>query len=344
MARPTRVDFPGAWYHVLNRGIEKRAIFRSRRCYEKFIELLSSMPKRFGVRLHRYVRMGNHYHLQLVTPEANLSQAVHWLNVSYSIWLNRKYGLVGPLFQGRFKAILHQSAEALTINRYIHLNPVRVAVLGGHEGRMASGREITAQLARQRVDALEHFPWSSYAFFVGSKAPPAWLSTQTVLQFFGQGSQRKLQQAFRRELQEAAAAGHWETDWKARVQYRVLVGGAEFVAEMRKLLQGDRDQQTGFRRASGEALGWTEIVRAVSDVWGEPWEELLHSRGSGARETGLLLGRSRGRLSLKELGQLAGGIHHNAVSIAIRRFSERLPKDRALHRKFSLVQKALNQS
>jgi hypothetical protein len=75
-----------------------------------------------------------------------------------------------------------------------------------------------------------------------------------------------------------------------------------------------------------------------------PAEELLHSRGSGARETALLLGRSRGRLSLKELGKLAGGIHHNAVSIAIRRFSERLPKDRALHRKFSLVQKALNQS
>src|SRR3981081_1644408 len=326
MARPTRVDFPGAWYHVLNRGIEKRAIFRSRRCYEKFIELLSSMPKRFGVRLHRYVRMGNHYHLQLVTPEANLSQAVHWLNVSYSIWLNRKYGLVGPLFQGRFKAILHQSAEALTINRYIHLNPVRVAVLGGHEGRMASGREITAQLARQRVDALEHFPWSSYAFFVGSKAPPAWLSTQTVLQFFGQGSQRKLQQAFRRELQEAAAAGHWETDWKARVKYTVLLGGAEFVAEMRKLLQGDRDQQTGFRRASAEMLGWTAIVRAVSDAWGEPWEGLLNSRGSGAPSTSFFRGSGRGRLRPNALGKLAGVSHPAAFILPIRRFCQRIPQ------------------
>jgi len=61
-------------------------IFRSRRCYGKFIELLSSVPKRFGVRLHGYVLMGNHYHLQLETPEANLSQAVHWLNVSYTVF------------------------------------------------------------------------------------------------------------------------------------------------------------------------------------------------------------------------------------------------------------------
>jgi putative transposase len=60
--------------------------------------------------------MGNHYHLQLETPEANLSQAVHWLHVGYRIWLNRQYRRVGPLFQGRFKAILHESAAALVIN------------------------------------------------------------------------------------------------------------------------------------------------------------------------------------------------------------------------------------
>ena len=64
MARATRVDFPGVWYHVLNRGTERRAIFRSTRCYEKFIQLLSSLPERFGIRLHGYALMGNHYHLQ----------------------------------------------------------------------------------------------------------------------------------------------------------------------------------------------------------------------------------------------------------------------------------------
>src|ERR1700731_4179330 len=112
MARATRVDFPGSWYHVLNRGTERRAIFRSMRCCEKFIQLLSSLPERFGVRLHAYALMGNHYHLQLESREANLSQAMHWLNVSYSVWFNRIYNRVGPLFQGRFKAMLYETTEA----------------------------------------------------------------------------------------------------------------------------------------------------------------------------------------------------------------------------------------
>jgi putative transposase len=74
MARATRGDFPRAWYHVLNRGTERRAIFRSKRCCEKLLELLSSLPERFGVRLHGYALMGNHYHLQLESREANLSK------------------------------------------------------------------------------------------------------------------------------------------------------------------------------------------------------------------------------------------------------------------------------
>jgi putative transposase len=341
MARPTRVDFPGAWYHVLNRGIERRTIFPTRRCCEKFIERLSSLPKRFGVQLHGYVLMGNHYHRQLESREANLSQTIHWLNVSYSVWFNRKYSRVGPLFQGRFKAVLHDPAEALKINRYIHLNPVRVAALGGHETRNVASSEITTDLARQRVDALEQYPWSSYAFFVGTRLAPAWLSTETILAFFGEGSPRKLQQAFRRQLQDAAAAGCWETDWKAQVKYTVFLGSAEFVSQMRKLLRGDRDQQTGVRRGAVEALAWSQIVHAVSIAWNRPWEELLSARGHGARETALFIGRTRARLSLKELGQLAGGMHHNAVGIAIRRFAERLENDHALLSRVSLVQKAL---
>jgi REP element-mobilizing transposase RayT len=127
---------------VLNRGTERRSIFYSRRCYERFIELLSILPQRFGVRLHGYALMGNHYHLQLESREANLSQAVQWLNVSYSVWLNREYRRIGPLFQAVSKAILHEPSEALVINRYIHLNPVRVKGLRGHETRDVGDTQI----------------------------------------------------------------------------------------------------------------------------------------------------------------------------------------------------------
>jgi putative transposase len=344
MARPTRIDFPGAWYHVLNRGIEKRSIFRSQHCYERFLELLSALPGRFGVKVHGYVLMPNHYHLQLETPEANLSRAIHWLNVGYSVWFNRKYRRVGPLFQGRFKAILHAPDEAVVINRYIHLNPVRVKAAGGHEGRASSAVEITKELAGLRVEILEQYPWSSYGYFAGIRKPLAWLSTQPILESFGQGSERKRQETFRRQLREAAATGHWETDWKERLQYTVLLGSTQFVVQMRKRLRGDQDQQTGLRRASKGLLDWAEIVRAVARVWDRPWEELLLARGCSARATALFLGRTRARLTLKELGSLAGGLHHNAVSIAIRRLSLRLKKDRDLQRKLSRINTALNRT
>jgi putative transposase len=77
MVRPTRVDLAGAWYHVLNRVAEKRQVFRSRRCCEKFLEVLSDSPMRFGVRIHGYLLMGNHHHPQTQTREPNLNRAVH---------------------------------------------------------------------------------------------------------------------------------------------------------------------------------------------------------------------------------------------------------------------------
>ena len=82
-------------------------------------------------------------------------------------------------------------------------------------------------------------------------------------------------------------------------------------------------------------------MQAVSNVWNEPWEELLSARGTGARQAALFIGRIRGRLSLKELGRLACGINHNAVGIAIRRFTQRPQSDRTLLEKVSLVQREL---
>ena len=110
---------------------------------------------------------------------------------------------------------------------------------------------------------------------------------------------------------------------------------------MRKLPRSDRDQQTGVRRGALEALTWTSNRASNQLCLHEPWEELLSARGTGARQTALFIGRIRGRLSLKELGQLEGGIHHNAVGIAIRRFTQRLQSDRTLLEKVTLVQKEL---
>ena len=106
MARPLRIERPGGRYHVTARGDEQKPIYRQDPDHEHFLKLLAELRDRFGVKVHVYVLMDNHFHLLLETPEANLSQAMQWLNVSYSVWFNRRHDRAGHLFQGRFKAIL----------------------------------------------------------------------------------------------------------------------------------------------------------------------------------------------------------------------------------------------
>jgi putative transposase len=338
MARPTRLDIAGGWYHVVNRGIEKRTLFRGVFGYEHFIELLSGLPQRFGLRIHGYVLMPNHYHLQVETPRANLSRAIQWLNVSYSIWFNRKYQRVGPLFQGRFKAILHDySTHGLTINKYIHLNPVRVRALGGHERRANPDGPAASELAAARLEALEAYPWSSYRYYGGKKKRPEWLTTETVLGLIEGASSSR----YRRELGKAAAVGEWETDWKTELKATLLLGPKEFVERMQKRLKGDRREQTGLRMASRGTLSWPEITSRVSALWGQDWEKLQASRGNGALAAALYLGRSYSDKTLRELGELAGGMQYPAVTMAIRRFANRLETDRALAKKIKRLERML---
>ena len=106
MGRPLRINCAGCCYHVTARGNERKAIYRGERDRKHFLELLPLWRERFRLRLCAYVLMDNHYHFLLETREANLSQAMQWLNVSYSVWFNRRHGRSGRLFQGRFKAIL----------------------------------------------------------------------------------------------------------------------------------------------------------------------------------------------------------------------------------------------
>ena len=100
MARPTRTDLEDGWYHVTARGNGWQAIDRNDRDRLHFLKLLEEFVQRFGVRLHAYVMMDTHYHLLVETPRANLSVAMQWLGVSYSMWFNRRHGCVGHLFQG----------------------------------------------------------------------------------------------------------------------------------------------------------------------------------------------------------------------------------------------------
>jgi putative transposase len=345
VARPTRLDIEGGWYHVLNRGIEKRTIFRGVSSYEHFLVLLSKLPQRFELSVHGYVLMPNHYHLQVETPKANLSRAIQWLNVSYSIWFNKKYQRVGPLFQGRFKAILHDwASHGLTINRYIHLNPVRVRRLGGHEGRGADlESQSKSQLAMDRVEALRAYRWSSYPYYSGKAKAPEWLTTEKVLELMSdRGGLGARVAAYRRELERSAAVEELADDWKGELKATLLLGSSEFVERMKKLLEGNHREQTGIRKAKGGSLSWEAITSAVSEIWGQDWELLRSGYGHGGLAAALYFGRNHSDRTLRELGELAGGMQYPAVTMAIRRFSERLASDKVLAKKVKRLAKMLH--
>ena len=130
MARPLRLAVPNGWYHVTVRGNERKPIFRAEEDRLHFLELLGQTTDRFALVVHAYTMMDNHYHLIVQTPQANLSAAMQWLGVSYSVWFNRRHRRVGHLFEGRFKGVSFDGDDAWELSRYVHLNPVRLAKYG----------------------------------------------------------------------------------------------------------------------------------------------------------------------------------------------------------------------
>jgi REP element-mobilizing transposase RayT len=157
MARPLRIQHQGGWYHVVNRGINRGVIYADDRDREHFIKLLEAVRSRHGMEVHGFVLMENHYHLIVRLPEGNLSRGMQWLNVSYSIWYNRRHGRVGPLFQGRYKSVPVEGGGWLyQLSQYVHLNPVRVRWLGlDKRGRRLEGLglkgAVSAAEAQERL-------------------------------------------------------------------------------------------------------------------------------------------------------------------------------------------------
>ncbi len=115
MSRPLRIEYPGAWYHVMNRGASGRTIFRSDRDWHTFLSLLGDLAATFAVEVHAYCLMGNHYHLLIHTPRGILSGAMRHLNSLYTQRYNRFHRTDGPLFRGRFKAIVIDADTYLAV-------------------------------------------------------------------------------------------------------------------------------------------------------------------------------------------------------------------------------------
>lgn len=164
MPRSPRIDFPNARHHVMNRGARHEPIFRTDEDCLRFLDVLALTVERLGVIVHSYALMGNHYHLQLSTPRANLSEAIGFLQSRFSHQQNLIHNWDGPLFRGRFRNHVAENDEYWRyLLAYIHLNPV------------------AAHLVTRPEDAV----WTSHRAYVGLERPAPWLETDSLTSLFG---------------------------------------------------------------------------------------------------------------------------------------------------------------
>ena len=344
MARALRIFQPGAWFHVTARANERKDLFHDDSDRAHFKELVGETVERYALRLHAWVLMANHYHLLLQAPGGNLSRAMQWLNVSYSVWFNRRHRRVGHLFQGRFKAIVVEAQGwGLELTRYVHLNPVRTASFGLDKRARQRQREgvdapPTEEELRQRLKCLREYRWSSYRAYVGIEPPPLWLHCQEALDFIGSGSVSRQRQAYRQYVEQAVAEGLQESPWTELVG-QVVLGGAEFLEQVRSRLAGNEKEQPslrGLRRRSG----WAEVVAAVEKLKKQPWSSFRDEHRDWGRDLALYLARRHCGMGLAELGAAAGGLDYRTVGWAVARFGRRAAADRRLA---ALTKKAVRQ-
>ncbi|MGQ0666059.1 MAG: REP-associated tyrosine transposase [Nitrospiraceae bacterium] len=204
MARPLRIEFPGAVYHITSRGNARQDIVVDDRDRTQFLAGLAQVVDRHGWRCHAYCLMDNHYHLLVETPAPNLSQGMRQLNGPYTQAYNRRHQRVGHLFQGRFTAILvEKEAHLLELCRYVVLNPVRARM----------------------VAHPRQWGWSSYRATAGETNAPDWLTTDWILAAFG----RRRESAQARYRSFVAEGRDRSPPWE-HLTGQIYLGSEEFVA------------------------------------------------------------------------------------------------------------------
>jgi putative transposase len=204
MARPLRLEFAGAVYHVTSRGDRREDIFLGDDDRREWLAVLALVCDRFNWVVHAYCQMSNHYHLLVETVEGNLSRGMRQLNGLYTQRFNRRHGMVGHLFQGRYKAILVQKeAHLLELSRYVVLNPVRANM----------------------VALPQDWSWSSYLLCANDEFTPPWFDTDWLLGQFG--TQRD---AARRAYEAFVLAGVGLASPLLATRHQLLLGDDQFVA------------------------------------------------------------------------------------------------------------------
>ena len=330
MARRLRSNRADGWYHVFHRGIERRDVFLDEREREHFLDLLGEMHGRYRVVIHAFSLMDNHGHGVVQTPEANLRAAMQGLHLSHAAWFNARHQRVGPLWQGRFRAVpIEDGVWAYEVSLYVHLNPVCTEEFGlGKRAKRVEGlalRAPSAEEVNRRLKALREYRWSSYRSYGGYTGAPEWLESDVLLER-AHRDPKQVRGAYRRDIRNRLTHGV-DPSKEERLRDAIAIGAEGFVREIKKLAGGGGRETSG-KRELRRRVRFAEIARAVEQVMGGVCSELFGRRGGPGKALAMWAARRYGGLALRETGEALGGLDYAAVSIALKRLERKAAANR----------------
>lgn len=314
MTRPLRIEYAGAWYHVMNRGGRRRLIFNTDDQRHYFLGLLGEVHRRYRAEVHAYCLMGNHYHLLIRTPEANLQRIMRHVNGLYTQYFNRTEGKDGALFRGRYKAILVDAdTHWLELSRYIHRNP------------------IDARMVRR----LQDYRWSSYRAYVGLSKPDSWLYTRYILNAIGRQNSQARYKAYMQGDSDDALAAFYKGS-----KIAPLLGNAQFKAKVLEKIPLHPDIPE--RRHAQQRPRLKTIIAVVARYYGVPKTQLLiPTRGKGvktpARSLAMHVCQDTGGMSLTTIAAEFGLSSYASAGAAVRNIRQRLADDKALRKDLKYI-------
>jgi len=276
MARPLRIEFPGAVYHVTSRGDRREDIFVDDEDRHALLQILAQALSRFDAQALAYCLMGNHYHFVLYTRQANLSLLMRHINGVYTQTYNRRHHKVGHLFQGRFKAILvDRDAYLLEVCRYVDLNPVR------------------ARMVRKPAA----WAWSSYRAHVGQAPAPQWLDTPGLHGYLlgrpatSPADRRRAADRYTRLVVSVPDASLWDS----ALRQQIYLGDEDFVERMQALAQPrnstDHDIPRAQRRKARTLAQWLASCETREEALYRAHTQSALSMSAIAKDLGLSVSR-----------------------------------------------------
>lgn len=317
MSRPQRIEFPGAFYHVMNRGRHREPIFHKEQHYASFLDILGECVDRFGCELHAYCLMSNHYHLLISTPNANLQRAMRHLGGVYTQYYNRDMGCDGALFRGRYKAILvDHDAYLLHVGKYIHLNPL--------EAKM--------------VERLDAYPWSSYPAYVGKANKPNWLSCDMTYQNLTESRQKH--RAYRSYV-EGMELSTDIVDFYNKKRVTPILGDDAFKKYAAGSSPSNNKEAPRYERQFC-VPSLTKIVGHVAEAYGVTQQSIMKSeRGRGQRNwprsVAMYLSQRVGDYTLSELAKHFGLNHYGSVSSQVRQVKKLMMEDKRITKEINTI-------